>query len=148
MAHGFDTSFLVAAEVACHPEHQGARARLDELRKAGEHFALTPQVLAEFIHVVTDARRFTKPLAMEAALDRTRAWWNSPEIDRIAPNAEDVRVFIEWMSRHQLGRKRVLDTLLAATYHNAGIARVLTTNARDFAAFGCFYCIGPFESSL
>ena len=51
--------------------------------------------------------------------------------------------FFAWMRAFRLGRKRVLDTLLAATFREAGIASVLTTNARDFAVLGGFVCITP-----
>ncbi len=61
MTHGFDTGFLVAAEVTGHVEHQAARARLAALRAAGDRFAIAPQVLAEFVHVVTDPKRFSEP---------------------------------------------------------------------------------------
>ena len=40
-------------------------------------------------------------------------------------------------------RKRLLDTLLAATYQQAGIRSLLTTNQADFAVFGVFTCITP-----
>jgi len=39
------------------------------------------------------------------------------------------------MRRHQLGRKRVLDTLLAATYRAAEVTSLLTLNAADFTVF-------------
>jgi hypothetical protein len=45
------------------------------------------------------------------------------------------------MREHQLGRKRLLDTRLAATYRAAGIAKILSSNARDFTTFGCFTVI-------
>jgi predicted nucleic acid-binding protein len=57
MTHGLDTSFLVAIEVRPYEEH--ARARFQRLLKAGDTFSLSPQILAEFIHVVTDPRRFS-----------------------------------------------------------------------------------------
>lgn len=146
MTHGFDTSFLVAAEVAGHAEHAAARSRLKELRQAGDNFALAPQVLAEFIHVVTDGNRFTQPLAMAAALTRSNAWWNSPEVVQLWPDEETVRLFFSWMTAHRLGRKRVLDTLLAAAYRSAGITSLLTTNARDFTVYGGFICLAPLSS--
>jgi hypothetical protein len=37
-----------------------------------------------------------------------------------------------------LGRKRLLDTLLAATFREAGIAKIITNNGKDYAVFGCF----------
>ena len=70
MATGIDTSLLVAAEVLSHPDHSRARAKLQSVTQAGEQLALAPQVLAEFVHIVTDPRRFTAPLDMAAALPR------------------------------------------------------------------------------
>jgi hypothetical protein len=35
----------------------------------GDVIAIAPQVLAEFIHVVTDPPRFTQPLDMNSARD-------------------------------------------------------------------------------
>ena len=43
--------------------------------------------------------------------------------------------------RRNLGR--LLDTLLAATYKQAGIRSLLTTNPADFAVFGVFTCVTP-----
>ncbi|TLD68159.1 hypothetical protein FEM03_24100 [Phragmitibacter flavus] len=34
------------------------------------------------------------------------------------------------------GRKRLLDTRLAATFHSAGVKRIVTTNERDFKVPG------------
>ena len=67
MIHGLDTGFLVAAEVTEHGEHTGARATLVRLLAGGDRIALAPQVLAEFIHIVTDPRRFIQPLDMTTA---------------------------------------------------------------------------------
>ncbi len=61
MIHGLDTGFLVAAEVREHAVHADARATLAQVLSSGDAVAIAPQVLAEFIHVVTDRRRFTQP---------------------------------------------------------------------------------------
>ena len=63
-------------------------------------------------------------------------------MERIEPDDAAVKWFLEAMVRHQLGRKRVLDTMLAATYRSAGVTSLLTLNADDFAVFGEFACIG------
>ncbi len=142
MTHGFDTSLLVAHEVPCHTDYPGVRARLSTLRATGDRFAIASQVVTEFVHIVTDARRFSAPLTMELALNRAMAWWNSPETERIEPDDDAVKWFLEAMVRHQLGRKRVLDTMLAATYRSAGVTSLLKLNAADFAVFGEFACLG------
>ena len=72
MTHGLDTSFLVTAEVVEHPDHAGVWRRIGKLRNEGGVFGMTTLVLAEFVHVVTDARRFTSPLTMDEALEKTR----------------------------------------------------------------------------
>ena len=143
MRHGIDTGFLVAAEVADHPDHLAARQRFQQLRSCGDRFALAAQVLAEFVHVVTDPKRFGQPLTMEQALERAQIWWDSPEIDQVGPDPQSVRTFFDWMRQHRLGRKRILDTQLASIFQVAGIASILTTNARDFNVLGSFACITP-----
>jgi predicted nucleic acid-binding protein len=93
--------------------------------------------------VVTDRKRFTRPLSMRAAIARADRWWHADEVRHAFPSLESTRQFLAWMAEHQLGRKRLLDTQLAATYHCAGIRRILCTNARDFRVFGCFDVVTP-----
>ncbi len=130
---GIDTSFLVAFEVEEHPAHESARRLARE--HAGERFALAPQVLAEFAHVVTDARRFERPLSMEDALRRAAIWWNGSEVTQVQPDAATMGLFLSWMQEYRLGRKRLLDTMLAATYKANRVSLVLSSNWRDFALF-------------
>jgi hypothetical protein len=93
--------------------------------------------------VVTDARRFTAPLNMDAARDLAQKWWTAQEVTHIVPGDAAMAKFFAWHRAHRLGRKRILDTLLAATYQSAGINSLLTTNAIDFAVLGNFQCITP-----
>jgi len=50
---------------------------------------------------------------------------------------------LSWLQQFALGRKRLLDTLLAATDLRAGIRSLVTTNPADFAVFGAFSFITP-----
>jgi predicted nucleic acid-binding protein len=143
MIHGLDTSFLVAAEVREHGAHSDARATLARVLSAGDFIAIAPQVLAEFIHVVTDHRRFTQPLDMNAARHVAEQWWTSSDVVQVFPDAGSVGQFLTWLQQFSLGRKRLLDTLLAATYWQAGIQSLLTTNQSDFLVFGVFACVAP-----
>ncbi|MBM3998052.1 MAG: type II toxin-antitoxin system VapC family toxin [Planctomycetes bacterium] len=138
MIHGIDTSFLVAVELSSHSQHVAARQLLLSLHQIGDRFGLAPQVLAEFVHIVTDSRRCAKPLTMGDALDRASQLWNAVETVRLLPSDAGVACFFTWMRRHRLGRKRLLDTQLAATFHAAGIGSVLSLNRPDFELFGCF----------
>jgi predicted nucleic acid-binding protein len=138
MTHGIDTDFLVAAEICDHPFHLRADSLLRCLLADGHDFALAPQTLAEFIHIVTDARRMPQPLSMADAISRAEHWWQAVEVVRVFPEGESVVRFLDWLTRHQLGRKRLLDTVLAATYHRAGIRRIIRNNESDFKVLGVF----------
>jgi len=138
MIHGLETSFLVAVEVSSHDEHAACRARLQKFLKAEDQFALAPQVLAEFIHIVTDPKRFSSPLTMEQAIERAEIWWNATEVIHAFPTAESTLLFLGWVEEFKLGRKRLLDTMLASTLQGGGVTSVLTLNRDDFTVFGSF----------
>lgn len=138
MIHGLDTSFLVALEVSSHAEHAACRSRFQRLLKARDSFAIVPQVLAEFIHVITDARRFSSPLPIEQAIGRAEIWWNAAEVVHVFPTAESTLLFLGWLEEFQLGRKRLLDTQLAACFLSAEVSSVLTLNRDDFTTLQSF----------
>jgi len=142
--YGIDTGFLVAVEMVEHPLHVSAQAKIAALVSVGDEFALAPQILAEFIHVVTALRRFTQPLNMEVARDLAQKWWTAKEVTQIFTVDIAVELFFSWHRKHGLGRKRLLDTLLASTYRNGGINSLLTTNPNDFAVLGGFQCVSPY----
>lgn len=147
MIHGLDTGFLVAAEVKEHADHSDARAVLTRLIGAGDQIAIAPQVLAEFIHVATDSRRFTAPLDVATTRSIAEKWWTAAEVVQVFPTSGTMRSFFDWLAKFSLGRKRLLDTLLSATYYEAGVKSILTTNPSDFSLFGGFTCIMPKSSS-
>jgi predicted nucleic acid-binding protein len=129
---GLDTGFLVAIEVIEHPKHQDARHRIADFIAAGDTFALSPQVLAEFIHIETDSKRFAAPLTIDAARDRAQKRWTAAEIVHVFCTDSAMTQFFDWHRQYRLGRKRILDTLLAATYHRSNIKCILTLNPQDF----------------
>lgn len=138
MTHGLDTSFLVAMELAAHKEYSVCRNQYQRLYKAGDSFALAPQILAEFIHAVTDPRRFSSPLTAEQAIERAEMWWNATGIVHLFPTTESSLHFLDWLEKFKLGRKRLLDTMLATTYLSNGVSSILTLNRNDFSVFDSF----------
>jgi len=135
---GIDTSVLVALENKSHPDHTRVVHSVRKMLKRGERFALCPQVAAEFIHVATDPLRFPAPLTMVQALARTE-WWSTVEQCRwVYPDEESLELFLAWMTGFRLGRKRVLDTMLAATYAVQGVKDLATLDPADFRPFDRF----------
>lgn len=143
MIHGLDTSIVVATELVAHTRHSTSRTLLERLGQADGTVALAPQVLAEFVHIVTDPRRCATPLDMPTALERAGLIWNATQVIQVFPDAAATSQFLAWMKEHRLGRKRLLDTLLAATYWSAGIRSIVTLNRADFDLLGCFSIVEP-----
>lgn len=136
---GVDTSFLVGLAVREHAAHSACWALFEgEILGRPGSMAVTAQVLAEFAHVVIDPRRFEHPLAMSEALALCEQWWNAQECRPVHSDFEAGALFLAWMEEFALGRKRLLDTLLAASFRCAGVRRVATTDWRDFDVYGVF----------
>lgn len=144
---GIDTSFLVAVESTAHEQGFAARELLDRFGLDGELLALNPDVLSEFVHVMCDSKRLDDPLEMAEALRRAQFCWSAKDVVRNFLTVESTNLFFDWMVRFRLGRKRVRDTMLAASYFTAGVTRIVTLNAKDFRVFGCFEIIEPTPTS-
>jgi len=136
---GLDTSYLVGLAIREHPSHRACR-RLFESEIVGKvgSTAIAAQALAEFCHVVTDPRRFERPFEMSEALEICEQWWHAEECRPAPVDSNAGALFVTWMHQHRLGRKHLLDTLLAATYHCLGVHRLASTNWRDFERYGAF----------
>lgn len=125
MSLGLDTNVLIPWLVSSVPAHAEVRAFVEtELRREGGRLALAPQVCWEFLHVVTDERRFERPCTVDKATALVHAVWNARETDRLPASAEVVPRVLELLAEHRLGRKRILGTALAATLEAAGVRRL------------------------
>ena len=140
---GLDCNVLVQLALADHPANAATVAAVQaETQRAGS-LVLPPLVVTEFLHVVTDDRRFVPPLTMIEALDWIEEFLANPSVSLLQPTQESLRQTLRWMREFNLGRKRILDTHLAAVLHTAGARRLLTSNPGDFAVFGVLETITP-----
>lgn len=135
---GADTSLLIAHSLEDHPDHEKVSKLVAEVLAHGNLLALCPVVIDEFIHVITDARRFEHPLEMACAISLARTWSQSKETMVVLPTEKSLTLQLDWMQRHRLGRKRLHDTQIAAIYHLVGVETILSSNWRDFTIFDCF----------
>ncbi len=144
MSLGIDTDVLVSWAMLGAPHHDAARRLLEtEIGSRNAPIALTPQVFFEFIHVVTDARRFVRPMGMDQAVSVARDLWDAPETIRVLPGPSMLHRVFELLESLHLGRKRILDTALAVTLNQAGVNRLATFNGNDFAVFSFLEVVDP-----
>lgn len=133
---GLDTSVLVAAAIDGHPQHKEVWKWMREALDEEDTFGITCGILAEFIHVSTDPRRFENPLSMADALGWTNYY--AEEMILLHPDDSVNAKWLAWLAEFRLGRKRLLDTLIAATWSESGITKICTLNPADFNVFGVF----------
>ncbi len=141
---GVDSDVLVHWAMAGAAHHRAVRGCFErEVREHGRRLGLTQQTLNEFLHVVTDSRRFEHPLPMAEALRLSRELWHRQDVERVMPTADVHDRLCELMKEFRLGRKRILDTALAAILEAAGVRRLATLNGRDFRIFPFIEIVDP-----
>ncbi len=140
---GLDCNILVQLAIADHPAHSRTITAVQSEMQAGIKLVFPSLVATEFLHVITDERRFAPALTMTEALDWMRDLLANPSIFLLEPNPASMAQTILWMRQYNLGRKRILDTHLAAILHTHGVRRLLTSNPADFKVFGVIEMVTP-----
>jgi predicted nucleic acid-binding protein len=141
---GVDTNVLVYAHMASLAEHAAVKASLKRLLDRRDvTLAVTPGVLHEFVHVITDARRFDPPVAMAEALALSRLYLGRANVDCLATDTAALVDALALVEEHNLGRRRLADTLFAATLLRHGVRHLVTCNPGDFAVFTGLQLVDP-----
>ncbi len=140
---GLDCNILVQLALADHPANPATVSKVQAEVQQGRRLVFPPLVVTEFLHVATDGKRFDPPLKMTEALDWIEEFTANLMVSVLEPSQDSLRQTLRWMREFKLGRKRILDTHLAAVLHTAGVPRLLTSNPGDFAVFGVLEMITP-----
>jgi predicted nucleic acid-binding protein len=142
-----DTNVLVDAHVPGGPRHTRARDYLlQQLQISDVVLVVTPLVVQEFVHIVTDSRRFVPCAAMAEALELAGDYLSRDNVECLPVDSESLGLALDLLNRHRLGRNRIADTLLAATLLNNGVHRLATFNPRDFAPFAPLHAFEPSQT--
>ena len=75
---------------------------------------------------------------MGEVLARGEYWWQAWEVFLIYPTGETVTTWIGWLRDFRMGRKRLWDSMLAATCAEHSISVLICNNAADCEAFKKF----------
>ena len=123
---GLDCNVLVQLAIADHPANARTLAAVESETQHGEKLVFPSLVATEFLHVVTDERRFAPPLTMSEALAWMEEFITSPGVSLLEPTPASMDQTIRWMRQFNLGRKRILDTHLAAILYTSGVRRLIS----------------------
>jgi len=85
MRRGVDTNVLIYAHMPESPHHVRVRSFLvDQLSHDDVILVITPAILHELVHIVTDGRRFAPPLSMNDALALARVYLDHANVECFA----------------------------------------------------------------
>ena len=105
---------------------------------AGSTVAIAPQVLAEFIHIVTDPRRFAYRVEMTTAAVYAEQWRTQKQSSTVLSDEAATRQFAAWI-QFAVGTAADCWTLHGAAHTGqAGIHSVPTTTRGDFSVVGYY----------
>ena len=136
MRRGIDTNVLVYAHMPAFPEHGTVRRFLvNQLQEPGLRLVVTPNVLHEFVHVITDPKRFKPLVPMAEALAVAGLYLGRTNVQCAGIDEAVLLKTFQLLERHNLGRKRIADTLFAATLLHHGITEIITCDPDDFRPF-------------
>jgi predicted nucleic acid-binding protein len=142
-----DSNVLVTAHAPSVPRHQLAREFLrEQLRISDVTLVVTSLVLQEFVHVVSDPRRFEPVVPMSEALALANGYLGRTNVQCLAVDDSACRLAFQLLERHGLGRNRIADCLLAATLLEQGVHRLATFDVRDFALFAPLRASEPVQT--
>jgi predicted nucleic acid-binding protein len=125
---GLDCNILVQLALQDHPANSATVAAVKAEVQSGNTLLVPALVINEFLHVVTDERRFSPPLTMTEALGWIEDFIANSAVKVPDTTAASLHQTLQWMRKYNLGRKRILDTYLAAILYAAGVRRLLTSN--------------------
>ena len=139
---GIDTTFLIDLEIKESPRHERAVEIFNKWREEKNSFLFFfCNVFNEFLHVITDAKRFVNPVPMETAIERCWYWIDHQRVKVVYSSDDSLKRLLLWMSMHELGRKRINDTTMAAVYAQEGVSKIITANPADFEILKTFEVI-------
>jgi toxin-antitoxin system PIN domain toxin len=128
-----DTNLLVYASRPTTPEHGASRAALARLEAGNGAIWISPQVLREYLAVVTRPQASSPPLSMAVAIADVRRFQASFEIAEEGPAM--LERLLGLLATCPTAGKQVHDANLVAAMLVHGIRRLLTFNAADFRRF-------------
>ena len=136
---GLDTCFLVDLYWTDSPRNKKARDLFSKLANDSNiQLGIYYNCFNEFIHVITDSKRFENPFTIKEAIAVVDFWCDIDRVRVLYPNDSSFKRTLAWTNMYKLGRNRINDTQMASCYLLNNITSIVTANVKDFEIFECF----------
>ena len=131
-----DANLLLYAKVADYPQHEAAKAWLEQQLNASSRVGLPWPSLLAFLRIVTNPRIYDSPLKIESAWAQVEEWLELPNIWIPLPTDQHPIVLSRLLNATLATVNLIPDAHLAALAIEHGL-EICTTDT-DFANFpGC-----------
>ena len=128
-----DTNVLIGSRFPHAPDHDAARASLDDATLGDEPLRISRQVVREYLAVLTRPQSWRVQVDREEALDDADALLVNFEV--LEDGQEVTEVFLSLCREIPVGGRQIHDANIVATMLAHGEHRLLTSNTRDFRRF-------------
>lgn len=136
---GLDTSFLIDLYWQDSPRNKNARDLFSRIVKDDSvELAIFFNCFNEFLHVITDSKRFENAFSIDEAIDVIDFWCDLDRVKVLYPTDTSFKRTLAWMNMYRLGRNRINDTQMASCYLSNNITSIITANPKDFEIFQSF----------
>jgi predicted nucleic acid-binding protein len=125
-----DTNVLVAATVGAHPSHSAATSLIERLGVEGTPLCVSPQVLREFLVVLTRQPVHGREVTVDEALESWRAGCAVLDEDEIV-----VAELVALVRQRRVKGKQVHDANIVAVMRANGVGRLATLDVGDFQEY-------------
>lgn len=140
-----DANVLVYAVFPEDEHYAAARHIMDLAQEVDAGLCVVSQVLAEFYSTVTNARRVSRPLTIEQALDEVRKIQALPGMLLLGAPLSMVVRWHELARQHNIRGSDIFDTQLVATMLENGVRRIYTFDVDDFRIYPDMEVLAPPE---
>jgi toxin-antitoxin system PIN domain toxin len=128
-----DVNLLLYAEIAAFPDHAVARTWWERLLNGNVEVGIAPVALFGFVRIATNARVFSPPLSVEAALGRVEAWLSRAHVRVVVAGPRHLEIAFRLLRDSGASGNLTTDAQLAALAIENGAT--LCSNDTDFGRF-------------
>jgi len=128
-----DTNVLVYSTVDTCPQYREAREWLAGLHAQQVELCVAPQIVREYLVVLTRGDVFERQFTPEEALGELEGLL--PSLVVLEETEETVRLLRDLVRRYRIRGKQIHDANIVATMMAHGVTRLVTYNPDDFRRF-------------
>ena len=132
LSAGIDTNILVYFLNEESIYHTKAKLLVEKLQKGEIHGMVSLQNISELYAIVTDHKRFPRPMTADQVVKTMKQFLNNGTITLVFPLSNTKKVFFELMLKTKPKAQHIHDIFLAATLLSNGINALFTENTKDF----------------